>query len=269
MEPTRREVVVESGTIISYLVFDGADPAVVILHGLAGSSREFIPTAQALAGRKIILIDQRGHGQSTRRPGDISRAAFVNDVVRVIEAESSVAIDLVGQSMGAHTAMLVASSRPDHVRKLVLLEGNEGGGSVADNAAMGDFFRSWEVPFATRDAARSALGDGPLVRAWIADLEEREHGLYPRFDADVMVAVIDEVSVPRSREWQSVTAPTLVVFADGGMFTEEQKVRFVELRVGVHRVDLSGASHDAHLDAFEQWMRALHGFVNSHEPTRS
>ncbi|WP_245979849.1 alpha/beta fold hydrolase [Gryllotalpicola protaetiae] len=248
---------------MSYSVFDGDSPAIVILHGLAGSSREFIPTASALSPRQVILIDQRGHGHSTRVPADTSRTAFVEDVVRVIEAESSQPVDLVGQSMGAHTAMLVAAARRDLVRRLVLLEGNEGGGSAEDHAALGDYFRSWEVPFASREAAAAALGDGPLAQAWVADLEERPDGLYPRFDADVMVATITAVAVPRWQEWQSVTAPTLVVYADGGMFTEEQKADFVARGVNVTRVDLDGASHDAHLDAFDQWMAALTEFLTA------
>jgi len=261
MESSRRQVVSDDGTEISYLVFAGVEPALVILHGLAGSSREFVATADAFVGRKIILIDQRGHGHSTRLPSDLSRAAFVSDALRVIETESSVPIDLAGQSMGAHTAMLVASARPDLVRKLVLLEGNEGTGSPDSNAAMGEYFRSWQVPFTTLDEARSVLGDGALANAWIADLEDRGDGLYPRFDPDVMVATADNVSVPRWVEWEGVSAPTLVLYADGGMFSEAQKEQFAERRAGVTRIDLTNASHDAHLDAFDQWIDALSGFV--------
>ena len=43
--------------------------------------------------------------------------------------------------------MLVAAARTDLVRKLVLLEGNEGGGTPDEHAAIGDYFRSWKVPF--------------------------------------------------------------------------------------------------------------------------
>lgn len=263
MDELRRAVTVEDGTTISYSLFAGADPAVVILHGLAGSSREFIPTARALAPRSVILVDQRGHGRSTRTPVDVSRAAFVDDVAQVIEAAGTQPVDLVGQSMGAHTAMLVASTYPDLVNRLVLLEGNEGGGSVEDHAAIGEYFRSWEVPFASREKASELLGGSALAWAWAADLEEREDGLYPRFDADVMVRAISEVAVPRWSEWESITAPTLLVYADGGMFTEDQKAEFVRRGKNAQRVDLTGATHDAHLDAFEQWSTVLREFLTA------
>jgi pimeloyl-ACP methyl ester carboxylesterase len=260
-----REVTMDDGVIVSYRVLEGADPAVVILHGLAGSSREFLPTAQALIGigRTVVLIDQRGHGMSTQFPVDVSREAFVSDVVHVISAEGLGPVDLVGQSMGAHTAMLVAASRPDLVRRLVLLECDAGGGSHHEAEVLGDYFRSWKVPYRTREEALTALGDDPLSQALVADLEEHPDGLYPRFDAGVMEQTILEVMSPRWAEWQSSTVSTMVVFAEHGEFTDEQKTRFVESRTDVARVDLSGASHDAHLDAFPQWIAALTTFIDA------
>lgn len=263
MSETRHTIAVDDGSTISYSVSAGTNPPVVILHGLAGSSREFIPTARALSPRRVILIDQRGHGFSTRMPADTSRAAFVNDVIRVIEAESSQPVDLVGQSMGAHTAMLVAAAHPALVQKLVLLEGNEGSGSAEEHAALGAYFRSWEVPFPNRAIAKESLGDGPLAQAWVADLEEREDGLYPRFDADVMVRTICEVAVPRWAEWESVSAHTIAVYADRGLFTEAQNAEFVRRGRNVTRVDLTNASHDAHLDASEQWFTVLREFLTA------
>ena len=262
MEESRRVVCADDGVEICYVVVHGAEPAVVILHGLAGSGRELISTAQALSGRKVVLVDQRGHGLSTRLPPDTSREAFVRDVVAVIDREASIPVHLVGHSMGAHTSMLTAAARPDLIRTLVLLEGGEGSGTRQEHAALDTYFRSWPVPFADRAAAAAFLGDGPLQRAWIADLEEREDGLHPRFDPEVMIASITPVAVPRWQEWSRVPAPTLVVYADGGMFTEEQMDRFVERGSDVTRVDLAKGSHDAHLDAFEQWITALSSFLN-------
>ena len=263
MVATRKQLIVDDGVLISYTVFEGSEPAAVILHGLAGSSREFLPTARALAGRSVVLIDQRGHGESTRRPMDTSRAAYVSDVARVIESETSEPVIVIGQSMGAHTAILLAAGRPDLVRALVMLEGDQGSGTVEEHRALGHFFRSWNVPFASRSEAAAELGDGPLERAWVEDLEETADGLVPRFDADVMQATIEAVGEPRWHEWESIDLPTLVVYADGGMFTECQKSAFVSQGRRVRRVDLSGASHDAHLDAHEQWAEALRTFIDA------
>jgi len=98
-----RRRVDSSDVRISFLDSGGTGPPVVILHGLAGSATEFIATAQALPEHRVLLVDQRGHGHSTRVPADTSRSAFVEDVVRVIEAEVGHSVALIGQSMGAHT----------------------------------------------------------------------------------------------------------------------------------------------------------------------
>lgn len=64
----------------------GDVPPLLLLHGLAGSSRELLPTADALVDSfHVLLVDRRGHGLSTRRPVDLSRKAFVDDVVAVIQ----------------------------------------------------------------------------------------------------------------------------------------------------------------------------------------
>lgn len=259
-----RETTMDDGVSISYMVFQGADPAVVILHGLAGSSREFLPTAQALRGRRVVLIDQRGHGSSTRIPADTSRQAFVDDVVRVIEAEGLGVVDLVGQSMGAHTAMLTTALRPDLVRRLVLLECDADGVAFEEAKAVGDYFRAWETPYPTRKSAQAALGDRPLSRAWAADLEERQDGFYPRFDPDVMTRTLTAVMSPRWDEWESISTPTLVVYAEHGIFTGKQKDQFTARGRNVSRIDLAGASHDAHLDAFDQWIDVLRLFLDAH-----
>ena len=72
-----------------------------------------------------------------------------------------------------------------------------------------------------------------------------------------MQAVAAAVGEERWAEWESVEVPVVAVFADGGMFTEAQKTELVARGRDVRRVDLVGASHDAHLDCFDQWVAVL------------
>lgn len=248
------------------VVFDrgGDGPPVILLHGLAGSSRELLPTADVLARDfHVLLVDQRGHGRSTRRPADLSRDAFVGDIVAVIEQlASDCPVRLVGQSMGAHTAFLTASARPDLVDRLVMLEGHvQGDDRPSEAHKLGEFFASWPVPFADKAAARAFLGDSPLATAWIDDLEHTPHGLYPRFDSDIMQTTIAAVHAPRWDEWHSLVTPTLAVFGENGMFTGEEKNELIRRRPSTRRRDLSGASHDGHLDAFDGWIAILYDYL--------
>jgi pimeloyl-ACP methyl ester carboxylesterase len=243
----------------------GDGPVVILLHGLAGSSRELLPTADALTDSfHVLLVDQRGHGRSTRRPDDLSRQAFVDDVIAVIEQLSpATKVALVGQSMGAHTAFLTAAARPDLVDRLVMLEGHVAGSDRPEDAKeLGDYFASWPTSFADIEEAREFLGESALAAAWIHDLEPGPHGLRPRFDADIMQRTIAAVHEPRWAEWEQLAVPTLAVFAEHGMFTAEQKDELIRRRPATARVDLPGASHDAHLDAFDTWIEVLRSYLS-------
>lgn len=248
----------------------GSDgPVVVLLHGLAGSSREMIPTARALSDHRVLMVDQRGHGRTTRRPEDLSRAAFVSDVIAVIEELSQgQRVTLVGQSMGAHTAFLVAATRPDLVDGLVMLEGHVAGNEDPEEAAgLGRYFASWPAPFADEKTAREFLGDEAIVDAWVADLKTTPTGLVPRFDADIMQRTIEAVHEPSWEQWQKLSVPTVAIFAKNGMFSEAEKSELIRRRPDTHRVDLSSGSHDAHLDNFEEWIGVLQLWM-SREGTR-
>ncbi len=209
----------------------------------------------------MLLVDQRGHGHSTRRPPDTSRAAFVADIIAVIEAESRGPVMLIGHSMGAHTAMLTAATRPDLVDRLVLLEATPAGTPADEPARLADYFSSWPVPFVSREAASDYFGRGRLQDAWVASFERHQDGYYPRFDADIMRSTMDGLVPPRWREWEAITAPSLVVFAGAGMFSEQEKAEAVSRGRNTTRVDLAGADHDAHLDAHDTWIRTLIEFL--------
>ncbi|MEV4638044.1 alpha/beta hydrolase [Actinoplanes sp. NPDC049548] len=246
---------------LSCLVAGSGSP-VVFLHGLAGSASE---APLRLRGHRVIAPDQRGHGLSTRRPDDLSRTAYVEDVVTVIDTLADGGpVALVGQSMGAHTAMLTAARYPSLVSRLVMLEGGVGGSEDDYPTRLGRWFASWPVPFPSRTAAVDLLGDTGLGRAWAADLEERDDGFWPRFDADIMEAAIRPVA-ERARwdEWSRITAPTLVVRGEDSKVPDEEVHRMLSLRPDVSCVTIPGTTHDAHLDRPEAWSELLADFLNS------
>jgi len=254
----RRREIANNEVRLSFLDNAGDGPVVVALHGLAGTGDEFTATAAAVGGSyRFVFPDLRGHGNSTRQPADVSRGAFVGDVAAVIRQVSpDRPVTLVGQSMGGHTAILAAAGLPDLVARLIVLEATVAGG--ADAARIGDYFRSWPVPFASVAKAAEFLGQDALARSWIEHLQESaDGGLVPPFDADVMQKTMEAVSAPRWDEWTSVAAPTTAVFAATSMFSPAEQAEFVAARPGTRHVVLDGGSHDAHLDATAAWAAVL------------
>ena len=258
--------IIQRGTVALHITDSGgAGPPVVILHGLAGSGSEMESTAAALNDYRVLTIDARGHGRSTTLPDDVSRAAHTADVVFVIETVVGRPVALVGHSMGGHTALLVASARPDLVKRLVLLEAGVGGdGSAESREALHRFFESWPLPFATAEDARGFLGDSPLSRAWIDDLDARPDGLWPRFDPAVMMETLAQIDAhPRWEEWCTLNVPTLAVFGAAGMFSPAAQQELESRGRVIRRVTIDSGSHDAHLDSFDSWIRELRAFLAS------
>jgi len=235
-------------------VTGGRGDLVLLLHGLAGSAAEMVPLGQAL-GTRFVALDQRGHGLSTRRPPDLSRQAFVDDAAAVLAGEPAW---VVGQSMGAHTAMLVAASI--EVKGLVMISGGVGGSTDDYPKRLGAWFAGWPVPFADEAAAAAFLGDRAITAAWVADLERRPDGLYPRFDADVLEAIMRPVAdEARWDAWERITAPTLVIRGGNDDSDAGELARMAD-RATIEVIP--GAGHDVHLEKREPTARLIRQFID-------
>ncbi len=103
----------------------GSGPTLVLCHGFTGSSLDFALTADALATeRRVVTLDQRGHGHSTRtgRLEGYSIGQLAADLGAFIDAVGGGPVDLLGHSMGGRVVMGVVLARPDLVRSLILMD---------------------------------------------------------------------------------------------------------------------------------------------------
>lgn len=243
------------------LDFGGEGPGVLLLHGLAGTAAEFEETAAWLTEtHRVVALDQRGHGRSERRPGDLSRDAFVADAVAAIDELVHAPAVLIGQSLGAHTAFLVAAARPDLVCGLVVAEASPAEASPGQPEEIRRLLSAWPV-FPSRGAAQEFFGgDTPAGRGWARNLDETEKGLVAAFDVDVMVEAIAAASGERWEAWRRVQAPALIVRGEGGGVPEEVAAEMLRTLPGAELVTLPGG-HDVHLDAPEAWRAAVNGFL--------
>ncbi|QQM52062.1 alpha/beta fold hydrolase [Rhodococcus pyridinivorans] len=96
---------------------------VLLVHGMGGDGRTWTRFAGNLvkAGRRVIIVDLRGHGRSGRAPS-YRFAEFAADVAGLCAHLGVEAVDLVGHSLGGHVGSLVAQQNPGLVRRLVLEE---------------------------------------------------------------------------------------------------------------------------------------------------
>lgn len=100
---------------------DTTQPPVLIAHGLFGSARNWGVIAKRLSDlRRVVTVDMRNHGQS---PWDDSNtySDMAADLAEVIEAQGA-PMDVVGHSMGGKAAMMLAVTRPDLLRRLIVAD---------------------------------------------------------------------------------------------------------------------------------------------------
>ncbi len=74
------------------------------------------------AGRRVIALDSRGHGQSEKlyRPEDYTIALMAEDARHLLDHLGISRADVMGYSMGARIATVLALSHPERVRSLVI-----------------------------------------------------------------------------------------------------------------------------------------------------
>ena len=79
---------VQIGDIEMYYEETGGGQPLVLLHGFGGSSRNWRPFANRLAERhRLILVDLRGHGNSTNGEHRFSHRQAAEDVFRTLATE--------------------------------------------------------------------------------------------------------------------------------------------------------------------------------------
>jgi len=107
---------------ISALRWGAGAPRVVLLHG-GGQNAHTWDTVILGLGLPALAIDLPGHGRSAwREDGDYRpalNAAAVEPVIRDLAPDADL---LVGMSLGGLTAMHLAVSAPDLVRRLVMID---------------------------------------------------------------------------------------------------------------------------------------------------
>ena len=103
---------------------EAGQPRVLALHGWLDNAASFIPLAAHLPGIELVAPDLPGHGRSAHLPpgADYSFAAAVHDVLDIADALGWERFALLGHSMGAGIASLVAAACPQRIERLVAIE---------------------------------------------------------------------------------------------------------------------------------------------------
>ena len=101
----------------------GSGPPVVLIHGGASDSRDWVSTMTALCHRyRLYAPDLIGYGLSDRNKDGYYFSDFVEFILGFIETLGLEYPVLVGHSFGGRVCLEIALRHPEKVRKLVLVD---------------------------------------------------------------------------------------------------------------------------------------------------
>jgi esterase len=100
----------------------GQGQPIVILHGIFGSSDNWLTQARILSPRyRVITVDLRNHGQS-EHSHEFDYKSMVGDIEKFIDELKLSDPIIIGHSMGGKVAMNFAVAHPDKLSRLIVVD---------------------------------------------------------------------------------------------------------------------------------------------------
>ncbi len=207
----------------------GRGDPLVLLHGGAVDARFFEHNVGPLAEHfRVITTDLWGHGRSADRDGPFSLNSFAADVAALIERVAGGPAHVLGHSIGAAVALILALQRPDLVRQLIQISGgfNTEAEIGTEGIPIDTMVESTVTFLGSTYGAVSPDGEAhfPVVVRKDFELSSRE----PRLSVD---------------ELGALTARTLVMYADDDITALEHALEFYRAIPAAELAIVPGTSH--------------------------
>jgi pimeloyl-ACP methyl ester carboxylesterase len=229
---------------IWYAAF-GAGPPVILLHGGLGHSGNWGHQVPALtgAGYRVVLIDSRGHGHSTRDSRPFGYELMASDVLAVMDALRLEKPAIVGWSDGACIGLVLAAKVPERIAGVFFFACNMDPGGA----------RQFEP--------------GPII--------DRCFGRHARDYAELSATpdqfedFVDAVSLMQktqpdysASDLAGVRVPVAIVQGEHDEFIKPEHAEYLARSIpGAELTLLPGVSHFAPLQRPEQFNNAIRAFL--------
>jgi pimeloyl-ACP methyl ester carboxylesterase len=254
---------------------------VICLHGLTRNSKDFEDIAPQIAawGRRVIVPDVRGRGQSNRDPNpkNYQPKIYARDVLEMMaELDISRAVFL-GTSMGGLITMTLAAIRPKVIAAAILNDvgpaiAPEGIARILSYAGKGSDVRDWNdaATYVRRTNAVAFPHFGEEDWHRFAQRTFRQGSAGPELDYDPAIAVALSKPPPRLAGFiagilfrrLARKRPTLLIRGEtSDIISAEIADRMQRMAPNLQRVDIPGVGHAPMLsepeavDAIDQFLR--------------
>lgn len=247
-------------------------PPVLFLHGLMGHRRDWDVLVHRVGERyRVIAVDQRGHGRSDWT-SSYRAADMADDAIALVEHLGVAPVRIVGHSMGAMVAMLVAARRPDLVDRSVLVD-------IVPESLTTDFGTQLPAMLEEMAAARYATVDEAMAE-WRAGNPLARTDLLRNYVTHALVTGPDgrhrwgfdalglrsfTAGVSPDELWNAagaMTCPALLVRGAHSVLTTPEQVDALARRIGdAHIVVIADGGHDLGVEQPEAVTDAVLDFL--------
>jgi pimeloyl-ACP methyl ester carboxylesterase len=259
----------------------GDGPAVLFIHGLLGSRRNWTHLVDTLDGdHRVLAPDLFGHGASAKPMGDYSLGAHAATLRDLLDHLGVDRVTLVGHSLGGGIAMQFCYLFPERVERLVLVSSGGLGRAVSPLLRSATIpGAEWVLPVLASGWVRGrAVAAGRMLArvGWrpSSDMTEAWNGFTSLGDAESRRAFLATTRSVIDPGGQTVTAhdhlpmaieiPTLVVWGTRDRMIPTWHATTAHQAIAGSRVELfEGAGHFPHLDEPDRFANLIADFVRS------
>jgi pimeloyl-ACP methyl ester carboxylesterase len=231
---------IDTATI--YYEVGGAGKPLILIHGLSGSTRWWLQNAAFFARHfQVYMVDLLGFGQ-----GRGQRFALQDSAALLVNWMDKLAIEkasLIGHSMGGYIAIDLATSNPERVDRIVVVDG------LVYPLGKAHLQNLWRLLRALRYASSNFL---PVLfmDAFRAGLLTMFSAIREVFDADISTSL------------DRIKTPSLIVWGEYDMVLPvEIGWRLHEQLSGSEFVVIEGAGHNPMWDRPEEFNKIVINFL--------
>jgi pimeloyl-ACP methyl ester carboxylesterase len=221
---------------------------VILLHGGYANSNYYGNLVRALAdhGYRVIAMDSRGHGRSTRSPAPYSYHLMAEDVIGLLRALHVPRVSLVGWSDGGTIGYDLAIHHPDTIARLFAFGANADLTGIRDGFDTAPAFAAYLKRVQTEYQQLS-----PTPRDWAS------------FDAAIGKMWATEPAFT-AEQLRSIRVPTVLADGEHDEGIKPEHLRHLSETIpGARLVFLPGVSHFAMLQDPAAFNAAVLGFLET------
>jgi pimeloyl-ACP methyl ester carboxylesterase len=165
----RREDV--GGLTLNVRALPSDGPSLVLLHGLGVSGAVWQGIGRLLGTfARLVAPDLRGHGESDKPSAGYLPRDYVGDIAALVAHEPSRPVAVIGHSLGAVVAALLAAERPELMAKVILIDPPFDASRSRDHIATVEKLRHAEPGALEAELMRREPGMGELYAKALASL---------------------------------------------------------------------------------------------------